>query len=143
MRRALASSAIAASSMAGLTSLRHLSKADTALSNTLADNSEVESPGRTLECTYGTPVTRLPASLSLKSGRPVQPSERQNRITVGWLTPARLAISATVAWITWFGWPSTSCDTLRSAADSDSSWLLMRSSMDAFMEVRVPSTHPA
>ena len=34
------------------------------------------------------------ASFSLKSDRPWQPSERQNRITVGWLTSALRAMSA-------------------------------------------------
>ena len=44
------------------------------------------------------PTARFCASLNLKSRTLSQPNARQKRVTLGWLTPARSASSAMLAW---------------------------------------------
>jgi hypothetical protein len=97
---------------------RNFKIADTVLSITLADRSWVLSVTRTWLCRTGMVPVRLPANLSLKSARPEKPSERQKRITVGWLTSARRAISAIGSDSTLRGCSSTSVATRCSAGDS-------------------------
>src|SRR5450830_1535445 len=63
------------------------------LSTTLTPTSSGESPTCTWLCATGTVPVTPEASFSLKSARPWQPMVRQKRITVGWLTLARRAIS--------------------------------------------------
>ncbi len=65
----------------------------------------------------GTVPVRPEASRSLKSDSPSQPSERQKRITVGWLTPAARAISAMGSLSAERGCASTWSATRRSAGE--------------------------
>jgi hypothetical protein len=71
----------------------------------------------TCVCVTGTVPVSPEARRSLKSDRPSQPSERQKRITVGWLTEAARAISATGSFNTERGWASTWSATRRSAGE--------------------------
>src|SRR5258708_2678670 len=89
--------------------------ADTVLSSTFAPKSVAVSPRCTwLWLTWIVPVKPV-ASFSLKSDKPWQPSDRQNRITVGWLTSALRAISM-IGWLMIDrGWFSARSATRRSA----------------------------
>ena len=73
--------------------LRTCKMALAVLPSTLAPSSTMLSSSLTLVCVTGTVPVRPEASRSLKSDKPSQPMERQNRMTVGWLTPESLAIS--------------------------------------------------
>ena len=64
------------------------------LPSTFTPNSSMLSAPVTWVCVSGTVADRPDARRSLKSLSPSQPSVRQKRITVGWLTCAARAISA-------------------------------------------------
>ena len=66
--------------------LRTCRMADAVLPSTLAPSSSIESSRLTWVWVTGTVPVRPEARRSLKSDRPSQPSERQKRMTVGWLT---------------------------------------------------------
>ncbi len=90
------------------------------LSSTLALRSAVGSPRRTWLRSTGIVPVRPEASLSLKSARPSKPSERQKRMTVGWLTSACAAMMAMASFSSERGLPSTTSATRRSAGVSES-----------------------
>ena len=68
--------------------------AEAVLPSTFTPSSSMVSLPVTWACVTGTVPVKPEASRSLKSDRPSQPSERQKRITVGWLTPAARAMAA-------------------------------------------------
>ncbi len=98
------------------------------LPSTFAHRSDMASCRRTCVRWNGTVPVRPEPSLSLKSARPSKPSERQKRITVGWLTSARLAITPTASFSTARGFSSTTLATRRSAGERPSRAWRMRSS---------------
>ncbi len=128
MRRAAASSAMARSIAAPSSWSRSFMIAELVLLKIFATSSAPGSPIRTWLCRTGTAAVRPEASLSLKSDRPCMPSERQKRITVGWLTSALAAISATGSLSTVRGCSSTRLATRRSAGLRLSMPARMRSS---------------